>query len=144
MPLFRAFRSTNHCGVMIDLPRISPLHGTLSSESQLRIPGRANTGYTTSLPSFASFEERSSRRDNLDHADNAPLDANMTCYLCTKLKSMVEDVAVAVGELDESAQSIHNRSANSVSSYLQALAQLSSPPFSRHRANVLSGTYLPY
>ena len=121
MPLFRVFRKTNHCGVMTDPPRVPSPYGT-SSESQLHNLGRANSGHTPSLPSFASFEEHASRRDDADAADDAPTGALLTCYLCTKLKSMVEDVAVAVAELDESVHSAYQHSVSSVSSHLHALA----------------------
>lgn len=100
--------------VMTDLPKISTTYSANSvnvSESQTYSSAQSlRTQQTTSLPSFASFQEHASRTDDPDEVEIAPMSSRLSCYLCTKLKPMVRDVATAVAELDENVQTYCHRS----------------------------------
>jgi hypothetical protein len=53
--------------------------------------------------------------DEPDEVEIAPMSARLSCYLCSNLKPMVRDVAVAVAELDEAVQTYCNKSVTRVS-----------------------------
>ena len=103
---------------MIDLPSIAPAYTGQSSASQSY--GTSGTSqssrsqHTTSLPSFASFHEHATRTEDPDEVEIAPMSSRLSCYLCTKLKPMVREVAIAVAELDENVQLYCNKSATRV------------------------------
>ena len=101
---------------MIDLPRISPAY-TGHTPEQYSYSGSSKSSraqQTTSLPSFASFQEQASRADDPDEVEIAPMSSRISCYLCSKLRPMVREVAIAVRELDENVQSFSNKSATRV------------------------------
>ena len=103
---------------MADLPKLSTNYGTNSYNS---VEGHAYSGeqglrqqHTTSLPSFASFQEHANRTDDPDEVEIAPMSSRLSCYLCTKLKPLLREAAIAVAELDENVQSYCNKSATRV------------------------------
>jgi len=71
---------------------------------------------STSLPSFAAFQAHASRFDDpeVEGPEIAPMSSRLACNLCTRLKPMVQEVAIAVAELDESVQSYCSGSVNRV------------------------------
>ena len=101
-----------------DLPTISSGYSAQVHESQSynynsHTP-RPQSHQTTSLPSFASFQEHANRIDDAEEVEIAPMSARLSCYLCTKLKPLVRDVAIAVAEIDENVQSYCNMSVTRV------------------------------
>jgi hypothetical protein len=99
---------------MLDLPRIPSY---VPSATQTQPHNAAEGSYTkptTSLPSFASFQEHASRTDDPDEVEIAPMSSRLSCYMCSKLKPMVRDVAIAVAELDENVQTYCNQSVTRV------------------------------
>lgn len=104
---------------MTDLPRISPAYNTSVNDAKRYNTGsqtpRSQSQHTTSLPSFATFQEHAGRIDDPEEVEIAPMSARLSCSLCTKLKPLVRDVAIAVAEIDENVQSFCNKSVNRVS-----------------------------
>ena len=105
---------TNYVGVMTDLPKISTAYLANSANASERHIFSGNQSshsqQTTSLPSFATFEEHAGRTDDPDEVEIAPMSSRLSCYLCPKLKPMVREVAIAVADLDESVRSYCNKS----------------------------------
>ena len=117
MLLIRSLR-TDHVGVMTDLPKIST---AFSADSVHALERRIHNGdyhpqlyQKTSLPSFASLQERANQTNDPDDVEIAPMSSRMSCYLCNKLKPMLREVAITVAELDESVQSYCNTSVTRV------------------------------
>lgn len=99
---------------MTDLSRLAPARNSTPHEPpSYGGPSAAGTPQPTSLPSFASFRESASRPDE-DEVEIAPMSSRLSCYQCTKLTSMLSEVAMRVAELDESIQSHCNRSVSRV------------------------------
>lgn len=115
MPLLQSFRANTHGGVMIDLPRISPPITTLDHQPNNSTSNYPSSTPSTSLPSFAAFKEHATTRtDDVDGPEIAPMSSRLSCHSCTKLQPWVRDVAVAVAELDESVQTYCNKSVTRV------------------------------
>ena len=100
------FTSTNHGIAMLELPRIPNYASSATQFQSHNVVDGSYTKPTTSLPSFASFQEHASRSDDADEVEIAPMSSRLSCYMCSKLKPMVRDVAIAVGELDENVQTV--------------------------------------
>ena len=94
--------------VDLDLPRLSPM----LQVSDRKMVRQSSSQVATSLPSFASFSEHAATRSDEADADGpeiAPMASRLPCSLCTKLQPMVQEVAVAIAELDENIQLYSNR-----------------------------------
>ena len=116
---------SNTSGTATDSARTLPAYGNLvddinSSTSGRRkstLPFLAGTSQnnTTSLPSFASLQESANRIDEAGEGPEiASMSERMSCGLCSKLRPMVEDIAIAVAELDETVQTSCSRSVTRV------------------------------
>jgi len=105
--------------VMTELPRIAPTYSGAPSERHMyakNFSSPAPMTTTTSLPSFASFQEQAkcSEDPDVEGPEIAPMSSRLSCYQCTKLKPMVRDVAIAVTEFDEAIQTYCNRAVTRV------------------------------
>jgi hypothetical protein len=112
MPLLQS-ATANHARPSIDLPRIATTHA-VNGSAALSLTSSSNQSsqqsQSTSLPSFASFEEHASTRlDDSDEVEIAPMSSRLSCNLCTKLNPRLRDVALAVAELDENIQSTYGK-----------------------------------
>lgn len=67
------------------------------------------------LPSFAALNEHTARPDDVDIPDIASMSSRLACQTCHKVKPLVRDVAVAVGELDDTVQAQCNKTVLRVS-----------------------------
>ncbi|EMC94488.1 hypothetical protein BAUCODRAFT_35707 [Baudoinia panamericana UAMH 10762] len=90
-------------------PETAPSTQVLRSETNGR-PSHEQRN-VPSLPSFATLQEHTSRlsEPDADGPEIAPMNSRISCYLCTKLKPMVREAAIAVAELDENVQSYCNQ-----------------------------------
>ena len=100
---------------MPDLPKVLTDSGHATASQSYGTTPTPRPQTTTSLPSFASFQEHAGRPEEPDEVEIAPMSARLSCYLCTKLKPMVREVAIAVAELDENVQTYCNKSITRVS-----------------------------
>ncbi len=116
-------------GVMTELPRIAtvfgyPSHGECSHSN----PGHKSSSSTT-LPSFASFQEQTNRTDLLDEADIAPMSTLLPCHTHAQIQPMLVEIATAVVELDETMQHFIKGEVSRVS--VKTSLYVSSTDFSR-------------
>ncbi|KAF2172190.1 hypothetical protein M409DRAFT_17430 [Zasmidium cellare ATCC 36951] len=104
---------TLHIPQSQDRPRISPPINTNTLDHAAAAANQPVSTPSTSLPSFAAFQEHTTTRtDDVDGPEIAPMSSRLSCHSCTKLQPWVRDVAVAVAELDESVQTYCNKSVN--------------------------------
>ena len=96
---------------MKDLPGLSPVYNSVKAESQSYNHLHTPLHQAPSLPSFASFQEQATRSDDaeVDGPEIAPMAARLSCFVCSKLRPMVHEVAIAAAELDENVQSHCNK-----------------------------------
>ena len=111
----------NHSVAMIELPRITPVHG---GPSHVILPHGGMQPIrpepqSTSLPSIASL--RQNRNDDLDDPVIAPMSERLTCNSCTQLRPIMHDVSLAVAELDQTVQAHCQRLTNKVSHHASML-----------------------
>ena len=122
----RSANSVNHMLIAniteSDLPRISPMlnvhEGTMAR--------RPSSQVATSLPSFASFSEHAAARSDETDTDGpeiAPMVSRLPCHPCNQLQPMVQEVAVAIAELDQNIQSLSSRSAIKVCALYNSIRQ---------------------
>lgn len=125
---------TDHVGVMN--PDLSRLPSTTNAAHAQRSQSFSNddhaaaqgtpSGGSTSLPSFASFQEHAARNEDGDLII-APMSQRLSCSMCTKLKPLVREIALAVSDVDESVQSLGTRSISRVSGPLSVLTPKRKP-----------------
>ena len=104
-------RRADNRAMLLELPKYS---SAFTGSSDSRSYGTSQSQHT-SLPSFASFQEHASRTEAADEGDATPMSSLLSCYLCTKLKPMVREVAIAIGDLDQHVQTFCNRTVTRVS-----------------------------
>lgn len=100
----------------VDLPNAAHDYTTPRSGAPA-FSNSANTlsRQTTSLPSFAALSEQTSRTEEPDEVEIAPMSARLSCNQCAKLGPLIREVATAVAELDGSVQSLGNSSSSRAS-----------------------------
>ncbi|KXT16826.1 hypothetical protein AC579_6793 [Pseudocercospora musae] len=104
---------TLHIPQAIDLPRGSAPSNTLPPDQPY---GKTPSIPTTSLPSFASLKEHSAaRNEDVDGPEISSMSSRLSCDFCVKLRPLLQDVADAVAELDQSVRAICNPSLNAPS-----------------------------
>lgn len=91
---------------MLELPRLPT---ALPSEARGASSYHTDTS-TNSLPSFATFQKRSKvANDDVDGPEIAPMSSRLSCDTCITLKPLLQQTALAFGEIDEIVQACCNR-----------------------------------